>query len=95
MPPIGKRNFNYCRIWRSIAPQRSRSGVDAAKSTHMKNSILILAAIPGAFALAALMLFFRSPVGADTLVAYGSVFALLAVMAVEYRINWRRVFGRE
>lgn len=61
----------------------------------MKNSILILAAIPGAFALAALMLFFRSPVGADTLVAYGSVFALLAVAAVEYRINWRRVFGRE
>lgn len=60
----------------------------------MKNNKLILAATLGGTALAALMLSFRSPVGADTLVAYGSVLALLALAAVEYRIDWRRVFGR-
>ncbi|ACB74935.1 hypothetical protein [Opitutus terrae] len=60
----------------------------------MKYSKLILAATLGAVALAAFVLSFRSPVGADTVIAYGSVLALLAVTAVEYRINWRRVFGR-
>lgn len=60
----------------------------------MKYSKLILAATLGAVALAAFVLSFRSPVGADTVVAYGSVLALLAVAAVEYRINWRRVFSR-
>lgn len=61
----------------------------------MNNTKLILTASLSAIALAAFMLSFRSPVSADTLVAYGSVLALLAVAAMEYRINWRRVFGRE
>lgn len=61
----------------------------------MNNSKLLLAVIPGAaIALAALVLFFRSPVGVDTLVGYGSVFALLGVAALEYRISRKRVFGR-
>lgn len=64
--------------------------------THtMKNNKLIVAALPGVIAIAALLLSLRSPVSAETLIGYGSVLALIAVMAVEYRINWKRVFGRE
>jgi len=61
----------------------------------MKNNKMILAAIPSVIALAALLLSFRSPVAVENLIGYGSVFALLAVMAVEYRIDWKRVFSRE
>ncbi len=61
----------------------------------MKNNKLILAAIPGVIAVAALLLSLRSPVAVENLIGYGSVIALLAVMTVEYRIDWKRVFGRE
>lgn len=61
----------------------------------MKNNKLLLAAIPGVIALAALLLSFRSPVAVENIIGYGSVLALLAVMTVEYRIDWKRVFSRE
>ncbi len=61
----------------------------------MKNNKLLLAAIPGVIAVAALVLFFRSPIAVENLIGYGSVLALLGVMALEYRIDWKRVFGRE
>lgn len=60
----------------------------------MKNNKLVMAAIPGVIAVAALVLSLRAPVDADTLIGYASVFALLAVAAVEYRLSWKRVFGR-
>lgn len=60
----------------------------------MKNNKLILAAIPSAIALAAFVLSLRSPVNAESLVGYGSVLMLLAFVGLEYRINWKRVFGR-
>lgn len=59
----------------------------------MKNNKLVLAALP-VIAIAAILLSIRSPIGAETLVGYASVLALIAVMTLEYRINWRRVFGR-
>lgn len=61
----------------------------------MKNNKLILAVIPGVIALAALVLSVRSSVSADSFAGYASVIALLGVAALEYRINWKRVFGRE
>ena len=45
-------------------------------------------------AVAALVLSFRSSVSVESLIGYLSVFALLAVAALEYRITWRRLFGR-
>lgn len=60
----------------------------------MKNNKLILAAIPSAIAIAALVLSLRSPVNAESLVGYGSVLMLLAFVGLEYRINWKRVLGR-
>lgn len=65
------------------------------KDTQMKNNKLILAALPSAIAAAAFLLFFRSPIAVENLIGYGSVVALLGLMAAEYRIDWKRVFGRE
>jgi hypothetical protein len=60
----------------------------------MKNNKLVLAAIPGVIAVAALVLSLRSPVNVDALVGYSSVLMLLGVAALEYRLSWKRVFGR-
>lgn len=55
----------------------------------------ILIAVPvSLFAVAALLLSDRSPVSAETVFGYGSVLALLAVASLDYRITWKRLFGR-
>ena len=55
----------------------------------------ILVAVPfGLVAIAALVLSFRSSVSAESLVGYASVAALLCLAALEYRISWKRLFGR-
>jgi hypothetical protein len=60
----------------------------------MKTNLIVLAATLGAVAVAALVLSFRSAVDADSLIGYGSVLALVGMAALEYRINWKRLFGR-
>lgn len=71
------------------------SGHVIKTNTHMiKNNGIVLAVIPGVIAAAALLLSLRSHVDADTLVGFGSVIALAAVAALEYRISVKRVFGR-
>lgn len=64
------------------------------RHTNMKTNLIILAATLGVIAAVALVLSFRSPVSADSLIGYMSVFALIGVAALEYRINWKRLFGR-
>lgn len=55
----------------------------------------ILVAVPfSLLAVAALVLSVRSSVTAESLIGYVSVFALLSVAALEYRVSWRRIFGR-
>lgn len=55
----------------------------------------ILVAVPfGAVAVTALLLSFRSSVSAESMIGYAGVAALLAVAALEYRITWKRLFGR-
>ena len=59
----------------------------------MKKNILV--AVPvSLIAVAALVLSVRASVNAESLIGYASVFALLSTAALEYRINWRRLFGR-
>ena len=60
----------------------------------MKTNTLLLAVIPGVIAPAAFLLLLRAPVSADSLVGFLSVLALLGIAALEYRISWKRVFGR-
>jgi uncharacterized membrane protein len=59
----------------------------------MKKNILV--AVPvSVIAVAALVLSYRSSVNAESLIGFVSVFGLLAVASLEYRINWKRLFGR-
>ena len=55
----------------------------------------ILIAVPvSLIAVAALVLSVRSSVTAESIIGYASVLAVLGVAALEYRISWRRLFGR-
>jgi hypothetical protein len=60
----------------------------------MKTYLTVIAATLSAIAVAALVLSFRSSVDADSVIGYGSVLALLGLAALEYRISWKRLFGR-
>ena len=55
----------------------------------------ILVAVPvSLIAVAAFLLSVRSSVNAESLIGYAGVFALLSTAALDYRINWKRLFGR-
>ena len=55
----------------------------------------ILVAVPvSLIAVAAIVLSIRSSISAESLVGYASVGAVLCVAALEYRISWKRLFGR-
>ncbi|HXQ82270.1 MAG TPA: hypothetical protein VN775_13210 [Opitutaceae bacterium] len=59
----------------------------------MKTNI-IRAATPAIFAIAAILLSFRS-FTADTLIAgYFCVLGLGAILALDYRLSWKRLLGR-
>ena len=60
----------------------------------MKNNITTYAAILGVIAAATLVLSFRSQASVDSIVGFGSVFALLGLAAMEYRLTWKQVLGR-
>ena len=57
-------------------------------------AVSFLAALFSLVAVAALLLSFRSQVTAESAVGYGFVLALLGMATLEYRINWKRLFGR-
>ena len=59
----------------------------------MNTKILVAVAI-SLIAVAAFLLSFRFPVSAESVIGYVSVVALLFVAALEYRITWKRLFGR-
>lgn len=94
METIGNRDFNYQRYYRRIRANQFLIAGAGRKILHMKNNKQLLAVIPGVLALAALVLFFRAPVNVDTLIGFMSATALVGIAALEYRINWKRVFGR-
>jgi len=58
------------------------------------NKNLIIAVPVSLIAVAALVLSFRSSINAESLLGFASVFALLGVAALEYRISWKRLFSR-
>jgi hypothetical protein len=59
----------------------------------MKNSITVTAVLLGVTAAAALLLSYRSHITVDSVIGYGCVLALAGVAALEYRINWKRLFS--
>jgi uncharacterized paraquat-inducible protein A len=58
------------------------------------NKNLIIAVPVSLIAVAALLLSFRSSISAESLFGFASVFALLSVAALDYRISWKRLFIR-
>lgn len=61
---------------------------------HMNKNILFLAVPSSLIAVAALVLSFRAPVNAESLIGYATVLALVGFAAMEYRLSWKRLFGR-
>ena len=59
----------------------------------MKN-LIVLAVTLGVIVPAALLLSFRSLMTTEAIVGYFSVLALLSVAALEYGVNWKRLFTR-
>lgn len=60
----------------------------------MKTNVTVIAATLSVIAVAAVVLSFRSSVDADSVIGFGSVLALVGMAALEYRISWKRLFGR-
>jgi hypothetical protein len=60
----------------------------------MKNVIITIATLLGVTAAVALVLSTRPQVSVDSVIGYTSVLALVGVASMEYRLNWRRLFGR-
>ena len=60
----------------------------------MKNTIVTIAVLLGVTAAAALVLSYRSLFSVDSTIGFASVFGLLGVAALEYRITWKRLFSR-
>ena len=58
------------------------------------NKNIVIAVPVSLLAVAALVLSFRSSVSAESLIGYASVFALLCLATLEYRISWKRLFSR-
>ena len=54
----------------------------------------ILAVLLGVIAAAALVLSVRAQLNVESVIGYASVLALLGVAASEYRLGWKRIFGR-
>lgn len=57
------------------------------------NKYIIPAVLLSFIAAAALVLSF-APVNAESIVGYVAVLTLLGLAGLEYRINWKRLFGR-
>lgn len=58
------------------------------------NKNILLAVPVSLVAVSALLLSDHSPISAKTAIGCGSVLALLAVAALDYRVTWKRLFGR-
>jgi O-antigen/teichoic acid export membrane protein len=60
---------------------------------HMKTT-LVSAATPAILAIAAIVLSFRYMSASALFAGYFCVAGIAAIAAVEYRLNWKRFFGR-
>jgi len=60
----------------------------------MKTKSLLAVTLGAIVVSAALLLSFGSLLTADSVVGFLSVLTLVGVAAIEYRFNWKRLFGR-
>jgi hypothetical protein len=91
MRQIGDIDFNY---YQESDIVRTSSQVGSAKTDKPMNKNNIIAVPVSLIAVAALVLSDSFSVSVESVIGYGSVLALLAMAALEYRITWKRLFGR-
>ena len=73
----------------------ARVGPANLRKNIMKNELTTLAVTLGLTGAAAYLLSRAHPaINADSLVGFGVILMLLAMAAVEYRITWKKLFGR-
>jgi hypothetical protein len=60
----------------------------------MNQNKIVRAATPAIIALAAILLFARLPISADTIIGIFTAIFVTAVVSLEYGLNWKRLFGR-
>jgi hypothetical protein len=57
-------------------------------------NILKTAVIPGFIALAAVLLSLFVPITMDSIIGFGSVIIVAGIAALEYRLTFKKLFGR-
>lgn len=91
MEVIGSRDFNYWFRGRILLNRRSDASAEI--QINMKKNIIV--AVPFALvAIAALVLSVRYLNHVDTLIGATGVLVLLGIASLEYRVSWKRLFGR-
>ena len=58
------------------------------------NKNILIAVLLSLIAVAALLLSVRLHPTAESMIGFAAVLALLGVAALEYRLSWKRLFGR-
>ena len=84
--------FQLLKTGGILGAVESKSG----STNHIPNmkKKLFLAVPLSLMAVAALVLSFRAPVNAEAMIGYTAVLAIVGVAALEYRLSWKRIFGR-
>jgi len=95
MNTIGSNYFNYRKKSRIVLSADPSWVGNLKKDTTMKHELTTLAVTLGLTGAATYLLFRANPaINADSLVGFGVILMLLAMAAVEYRITWKKLFGR-
>jgi len=87
-------DFNYHNFKVYCVSLNQVGSMKSYKSMNKYNRSVLLAVLGLLIAGAAIALSFRASVNAESLIGYVSVFAMLSVAALEYRITWKRLLGR-
>ena len=91
MDVIGTGNYHYRTKCRIIVTSPNGGGQTIL---HMNQNKTVRAATPAIIALAAILLFVRFPISPDAIAGVATLIFVSAVVALEYGLNWKRLFGR-
>jgi len=93
MTIIDNCNYHYRPDGRIIVHPSSRE-LGANKETYIMKTHIIRAAAPAILAIAAILLSFRSLNASALIAGYFCVVGVGAVMALDYRVEAKRLIGR-
>ena len=86
---------NYHNRWDAVHSSRTKPmGARTNQGIHHMKTNIIRAATPAVIAIAAILLSFRSTNAGALFTGYFCVIGTCAVMALDYRVDWKRLFSR-